>query len=554
MFERQIEELLARVEHPSRYVGGEVNASAGEPAADDRKVCLVYPGSYEDGVLCPALNALYGVLAGQPGWHVERAFRPAPDMEAALMENGLSWFSLETWRPLPAFDLVVLLVPKGEPVVDELQFLTAGVVLKTKALRWPAWESDQEARARAFFLGSTDESLRGLERGTDLLRPGAVPLIEPPAQPPSAGPAGYIVPYGSARGAAVVDCPVDLAGELPERLLKLVKTTGLEKFQVRLSAVPEDWPPLEALEAGLEACGAKAEFVVDGAKSPALSLPRSPRRPVEAKRRLRFRLERKGRLRWLSHLEHIQAVRRAFRRAGLRLATDAGRSPKARLAFGPAVSVGHESESDYVDAWMAEAAAPAAAASALGAALPPGYRVLEARMVPLHFPSVEAAANAALWEAAGDWPSDLDERLADFDRTEELWIEKKGHKTSSRIDLRAAATLSREGGSLRLRLRFRPGASLRPEEALKALGLRMDSGGSATAAMEASTAATGASMADRAGTGDRAAGSTAAETAARGARTGKTGTTGRTGTIAAGIRLVRKELFTVSKSGETLSL
>ena len=557
MFETVISGLLQRVERPSRYLGCEVNALVRPPKPGELKICVAYPGLYEEGIFSPALTAIYGLLAGRKGFHVERAFRPAPDMEAELARLGVPWFSQETWRPLASFDLVVVVVPWPEAVAEELAFLGSGYVLKTKALRWPAWKDNQCGRAEAFFLGDAGESLRGLLRGTDLLRPGSVPMAEDLEAPVRAGPSRWLVPFASARGGPSIECPPGLLSSLPELLEAAAGSTGLERIEARLKELPPGWEPPPALEALLRERGVKAELVLSrgegGTGRPLMTLPRGPRPAVEARSRCRLRLERKGTGRWLSHLEHVQAVRRAFRRAGIALATDAGRSPKARLAFGPAVSVGQESESEYVDAWLAGDLAPEEAARSLARALPAGYRVLEAKKVPLHFPSVEASSNAALWEASGDLPDDLDERLKQFESREELWMEKRSPSRTSKIDLRKAAEFRREATTLRLRLRFPPGLPLRPEEALKALGLapaerrgegKGKAGGTVTATGTASGAtASGTASAKAKGTATGAAKSTATGTA-RGREDA---------TSAPAITLVRKELFTVTESGETLS-
>jgi hypothetical protein len=59
-----------------------------------------------------------------------------------------------------------------------------------------------------------------------------------------------------------------------------------------------------------------------------------------AVRTVRFTFEKRGRLRFLSHLELAALFQRAFRRAGLSVAHSQGFNPHPRISFGPALPVG----------------------------------------------------------------------------------------------------------------------------------------------------------------------------------------------------------------------
>src|SRR3954453_9513128 len=98
--------FLADVDKPSRYVGGEyqqVRKADGEVSA---RVCLAFPDVYEIGMSHLGTKILYGVLNKTAGIACERAFSPWMDMEGELRKRGLPLVTLESARPLAAFDVL----------------------------------------------------------------------------------------------------------------------------------------------------------------------------------------------------------------------------------------------------------------------------------------------------------------------------------------------------------------------------------------------------------------------------------------------------------------
>ena len=100
-------EFLLAVEKPSRYTGGEVNASLKKSDGTHQlHFALAFPDAYEVGMSHLGLQILYAVLNGLPGVTCERCFAPWPDMEQELRRRSLPLCSLESQRPLAAFDIV----------------------------------------------------------------------------------------------------------------------------------------------------------------------------------------------------------------------------------------------------------------------------------------------------------------------------------------------------------------------------------------------------------------------------------------------------------------
>ncbi len=98
--------LLPFVRRPSRYLGCELNVIRKEPHEVDTSVALVFPDKYEVGMSHLGLRILYEILNREPRVACERVFCPDTDYEALLRRRKLPLASLESKRPLSAFDIV----------------------------------------------------------------------------------------------------------------------------------------------------------------------------------------------------------------------------------------------------------------------------------------------------------------------------------------------------------------------------------------------------------------------------------------------------------------
>ena len=102
----RVHAILGRVEKPARYTGGEWNSVARSWSATRLRWCLAYPDLYEIGMSSLGLKILYEVLNDRAGTLAERVFAPWVDLQAELRADDVPLWSLETRRPLSAFDVV----------------------------------------------------------------------------------------------------------------------------------------------------------------------------------------------------------------------------------------------------------------------------------------------------------------------------------------------------------------------------------------------------------------------------------------------------------------
>ena len=98
--------ILQSVLKPARYTGGEWNAIHKDWASVQCKFALALPDVYEVGMSNLGLAILYEILNRRVDILAERVYAPWVDMETQMREKGIPLFSLESHRPITAFDFL----------------------------------------------------------------------------------------------------------------------------------------------------------------------------------------------------------------------------------------------------------------------------------------------------------------------------------------------------------------------------------------------------------------------------------------------------------------
>jgi radical SAM superfamily enzyme YgiQ (UPF0313 family) len=101
-----IEPLLDRVEKPARYIGMERGSQQPEHRPGRAAWLLVYPDTYEIGLPNQGLQILYEILNERDDSVAERAYAPWMDMESAMRDARVPFFSVDTHRAARDFDVV----------------------------------------------------------------------------------------------------------------------------------------------------------------------------------------------------------------------------------------------------------------------------------------------------------------------------------------------------------------------------------------------------------------------------------------------------------------
>ena len=107
----RLERVLLTVQKPGRYTGGELNQIVKDWKNIPTKVALIFPDIYDLGMSNLGLAILYDLINQREDALAERAYAPWSDMEAALRENQIPLYSLETKHPLADFDILGFSLP-----------------------------------------------------------------------------------------------------------------------------------------------------------------------------------------------------------------------------------------------------------------------------------------------------------------------------------------------------------------------------------------------------------------------------------------------------------
>ena len=115
--------------------------------------------------------------------------------------------------------------------------------------------------------------------------------------------------------------------------------------------------------------------------------------------RIRYRVRYlKGEpMRFTSHLDTTRCIQRGLRRAEVPVCFSSGFSPHPRVSLGPPLPLGVLGESEFFDVFLSRSPSRDWL-SRLSSAMPEGMKMLEAKMIPLHSPSLMKSIGAAEYQ------------------------------------------------------------------------------------------------------------------------------------------------------------
>lgn len=129
---KNIRSLLSRVQKPGRYTGGELNQIVKPWDEIKTRIALAFPDIYDLGMSNLGLAILYDLINREDDLLAERTFSPWPDMEEVMRETGTPLFSLESKKPIHAFDILGISLPYESLYTNALNLLDlAQIPLRT---------------------------------------------------------------------------------------------------------------------------------------------------------------------------------------------------------------------------------------------------------------------------------------------------------------------------------------------------------------------------------------------------------------------------------------
>lgn len=223
-------------------------------------------------------------------------------------------------------------------------------------------------------------------------------------------------------------------------------------------------------------CAAMLRGSIAGAKEEKswVRTPVPERKNLPGVFRIRFRVGRVERARYLSHLETASAWHRSLRRAKLPLAWSDGFHPHPKVNFSTALPVGEESTAEYMDVVMTARVDVADALAALQATLPPDFVALAAVEVPVNAEGLMNLIEAVDYLLVpGRAPEDLPERVAGILASEAISVERNSKRGPIFVDIRPMIrhVSLREDGAVLVALQTIEGRPGKAKEIVTLLGL-----------------------------------------------------------------------------------
>ena len=191
-----------------------------------------------------------------------------------------------------------------------------------------------------------------------------------------------------------------------------------------------------------------------------------------------LKFEKRGNMRFISHLDLARLFKRAIRKAEIKVAFSNGYNPHELINIVQPLSLGYESEGEYFEIDTLLPCEPAELAQSLNSSLPEGIRFTSCREEERSSKNLSFFTEYALYEAV--LPLKTEEEaaarraLAPFLAQEKIFITKKDKKTKKPVEkdikayIRSFELGPSEGGiSARMCLRCASNETLNPGKLLE---------------------------------------------------------------------------------------
>lgn len=193
--------------------------------------------------------------------------------------------------------------------------------------------------------------------------------------------------------------------------------------------------------------------------------------------KVRIKFSRTGPLRFLSHLDLMTAIIRAFRRTDIPVVYSEGFAAHPKVSFGPALSVGMESESEYLDVELGHKVGLDKVMSELNSQFPQGIKALDAGYLTFKAESLSSAIKRFTYSLS--IPVNMGYNISadainEGMQRSEIIVTRRIEEAHKKIDIRPfiekiELVSGVSGIQVNLILQSRDGKGCKPAEALKGL-------------------------------------------------------------------------------------
>jgi radical SAM-linked protein len=162
-------------------------------------------------------------------------------------------------------------------------------------------------------------------------------------------------------------------------------------------------------------------------------------------------------------------MRRAIKRTGLPVAYTNGFSPQIKASFGPAISVGYESNCEYADLYLTEKTDISRIYEVFKEVLPEGYELSGVKYMPLRFPAIDRLVNVAEYIIKG--VNLTQKQIDDFLNQDKILISKIKKDKQTVIDAKELIIEIKkiDDDTIKIMLRFFDGKNLKLDKILERL-------------------------------------------------------------------------------------
>lgn len=154
--------------------------------------------------------------------------------------------------------------------------------------------------------------------------------------------------------------------------------------------------------------------------------------------KLRLRFKKTGRAIYISHLDLMKTVQRAFSRAGYVLKYSEGFNPRPQLSFALPLSVGTGSVCEVLDFKLKDDAALDDMPARLTAALPEGIEIIEVYEPARKVSEIKWLEISGIMEYDNESPADMAGKLSAFYAAEAIVITKRTKRGEAETDIKSA--------------------------------------------------------------------------------------------------------------------